>query len=116
MNNESASVDKSGFRKNARDLQKKNTRLVEGRNALKGKNKEKAKSIKKLRGNLDDIRMSRDLWKNQYQQASEANKSLKAEFKYQSELLSEVGREKIMMDEQLIKLQKMCDELKKMKK
>ena len=101
------------MRETPRDLSKKSKRLEEGRNALKKKNKGKAKTIKKLRGNVDDIKESRDFWKNQYQQAIEENKGLTVDIKRHSKLLVEANEKKREKDEQLLRLQQMCDEFKK---
>ena len=95
------------------DLRKKGKILKESRDTLKGKNKKKASDIKKLRGNIDDVKESRDSWKTQYQQAIKKNKELMTDIKSQSNQL--VDAEKIISkkDTQLLELQQMCDELKK---
>lgn len=62
---------------------------------------------------MDDIKESRDFWKNQYQQAIEENKGLAVDIKRHSKLLVEANEKKRAKDEQLLRLQQMCDELKK---
>lgn len=97
------------------DLRKKKRRLEEGRNALKEKNKQKAKAIKKLRGTIDDAKESRDSWKNQCQQISEKNKKLTKDIERHSKHLLEAEKTILKKDEQILQLQQMCKELKKKK-
>jgi hypothetical protein len=72
----------------ARDLRKKNKRYKEARDTLKEKNKTKVNDIKKLRGAIDDLKVSRDIWKAQYQHATVENKKLVFEVRSQSQSIS----------------------------
>ncbi len=97
------------------DLRKRNKRLEKGRDALKEKNKQKAKSIKKLRGTIDDAKESRNSWKHQCQQTIEKNKKLTADMEQRSKQLLEAEKTILEKDEQFIQLQQMFDDFKKKK-
>ena len=96
-----------------RDLRKKNKRIQESRDSLKEKNKEKSADLKKLRNTIDDLKESRDSWRAQYEQSSANNIKLKTDIKDQSNLLKESKRKIAEKDNQLLDLQKKCEELKK---
>ena len=96
-----------------RDLRKKNKRLKEARDAFREKNKAKATDIKKLRGTIDDLKVSQDSWKTQYKQAIVENNKLVTNIKIQSQSLTKSERTVLEKDKQLLELQKKCEELKK---
>ena len=106
-------TDKKKKTETPRDLRKKSKRIKESRDALKEKNKKKAIDLKKLRGTIDDLEESRNSWKTQYQQAVAKNMKLKLDVKCQSKLLNESEKTISEKDEQLLELQKKCEELKK---
>jgi chromosome segregation ATPase len=106
-------TDKKINPETSRDLRKKSKRIQESRDTLKEKNKEKSVDLKKLRGALDDMKVSRNSWKAQYEQAVADNIKLTTDIKSQSNLLTESKRVISEKDKQLQEIQKKCEEFKK---
>lgn len=106
-------VNKKKKAETPRDLRKKNKRIKESRDALKERNREKSVDLKKNRGALDDLKKSRDSWKARYEQTVVKNQKLALDIKNQSTELKESKRAISEKDNQLLKLQKKCEKLKK---
>jgi predicted nucleic acid-binding Zn-ribbon protein len=85
-------------------LRKQCKRLQTNRKILKEKNDRKSAQIKALRGGFDDLRVSRDLWKNQYKESEAKIICLNEQIrKTEDELNKE--REKIKAQENLFEIE-----------
>ena len=66
-----------------------------------------------MRGTIDDLKESRNSWKAQHEQTVAKNIQLQADIKDRSNLIKESERKILEKDNQLLDLQKKCEELKK---
>ena len=64
MNQQSSLNDSKGKKETPGDIRKQKKRIEESRDSLKEKNREKRIQIKAQLGKVDDLKISRDLWRH----------------------------------------------------
>jgi SMC interacting uncharacterized protein involved in chromosome segregation len=98
--------DTPASKEEARLLRKKITRIEDSRDALKSKNREKAKAIKVQQGREVELKENRDHWKAKCKEQENKNEEL-------SKALKKLASQLEITEEELQHVLDECNELKK---